>query len=207
VVIENIHTRMTTSKSIATAVKIGTAETVVPNLLAMLCVLAVFLPSFLMEGASRGLFVPLAIAVGFAMFTAFMLSITFVPVMSIWLLRHFHHAEEATPGRFSFARIRQGHAHLLQAVLRFRWILIPSYLVIAFLVLSIAGLQVGREIAPSVDSGQFQLRIRTPTGTHIYVNEDITRKTREIINEIVGPENVDITVAYVGVTAPTYTVN
>ena len=56
----------------------------------MLCILAVFLPSFLMEGAARGLFVPLASAVGFAMIFAFMLSITFVPVLSVWLLRHGH---------------------------------------------------------------------------------------------------------------------
>ena len=58
VVIENIHTQMGKNSSIARAVLIGTAETLAPNLLAMLCILAVFLPSFIMEGAARGLFVP-----------------------------------------------------------------------------------------------------------------------------------------------------
>ena len=62
VVIENIHTQMGKTASIARAVLIGTAETMVPNMLAMLCILAVFLPSFLMEGAARSLFVPLAIS-------------------------------------------------------------------------------------------------------------------------------------------------
>jgi len=76
VVIENIHTQMGKLKSIASAVLIGTAETTVPNMLAMLCILAVFLPSFMMEGAARGLFVPLALSVGFAMLTAFVLSVT-----------------------------------------------------------------------------------------------------------------------------------
>src|SRR5580692_7858890 len=90
VVIENIHTQMGRRKSVARAIQVGTAETTVPNLLAMLCILAVFLPSFLMEGAARGLFVPLAFAVGFAMIFAFILSITFVPVLSVWLLRHEH---------------------------------------------------------------------------------------------------------------------
>ena len=88
VVIENIHTQMGKHKSIASAVLIGTAETTVPDMLAMLCILAVFLPSFKMEGTARGLFVPLALSVGFAMVMAFVLSVTLVPVLSIWLLRH-----------------------------------------------------------------------------------------------------------------------
>ena len=87
VVIENIHTQMAKQPSLARAVFIGTAETTVPILLAMLCILAVFIPAFLMEGAAGSLFVPLAISVGFAMITAFTLSITFVPVLSIWILK------------------------------------------------------------------------------------------------------------------------
>ena len=57
-----------------------------PRLLAMLCVLAVFIPSFFMEGAARALFVPLSLAVGFAMIASYLLSSTFVPVLSVWLL-------------------------------------------------------------------------------------------------------------------------
>ena len=45
----------------------ATQQTAVPRLLAMLCVLAVFMPSFFMQGAARELFVPLSLAVGFAM--------------------------------------------------------------------------------------------------------------------------------------------
>ncbi len=91
VVIENIHTQMGKKPSLSRAVLVGTAETMVPILLAMLCILAVFLPSFLMEGAARSLFVPLAISVGFAMITAFVLSVTFVPVLSIWILKAHAH--------------------------------------------------------------------------------------------------------------------
>ncbi len=54
VVIENIHTQMAKQPSLARAVFVGTAETTVPILLAMLCILAVFIPSFLMEGAAGG---------------------------------------------------------------------------------------------------------------------------------------------------------
>src|SRR5271168_2213539 len=87
VVIENIHTQLGKPQSVPQAVLAGTAETMVPILLSILCILAVFLPSFLMEGAARSLFVPLAISVSFALLTAFVVSITFVPVLSIWLLK------------------------------------------------------------------------------------------------------------------------
>jgi multidrug efflux pump subunit AcrB len=86
--IENIHTQFEHTDSIARAVRLGNAQTAIPRLLAMLCILAVFVPSFVMEGAARELFVPLSLAVGFAMIASYFLSSTFVPVVSVWLLRH-----------------------------------------------------------------------------------------------------------------------
>jgi multidrug efflux pump subunit AcrB len=68
-------------------VRLGNQETAVPRLLALLCILAVFLPALFMEGALRALFLPLALAVGFAMIASYVLSSTFVPVMSVWLLK------------------------------------------------------------------------------------------------------------------------
>ena len=85
--IENIHTQFEHTHSIARAVRLGNAQTAVPRLLAMLCILAVFVPSFFMEGAARELFVPLSLAVGFAMFASYILSSTFVPVVSVWLMK------------------------------------------------------------------------------------------------------------------------
>ena len=49
-------------------------------------------------------------------------------------------------------------------LLAVRWMLVPAYVVVAGLVLWLVGGQVGREIAPQVDSGQFQMRIRAPVG-------------------------------------------
>jgi multidrug efflux pump subunit AcrB len=210
VVIENIHTWMGKCPSLARSILVGTAETTVPILLAMLCILAVFLPSFLMEGAARGLFVPLAISVGFSMVAAFLLSITFVPVISSWLLKQHPHAlaaSAANPGLFTFARFRHTYARLVQVLLRWRWTLLAGYAVATLLVLGLAGSRVGREIAPQVDSGQFQMRIRAPSGTRLEVTEDLTRQVLEEIKQLLGPDSVSVSVAYVGTTAPTYTVN
>jgi multidrug efflux pump subunit AcrB len=118
--VENIHTQFEHTPNIARAVRRGNQETAVPRLLAMLCILAVFIPSFFMTGSARALFVPLSLAVGFAMVASYLLSSTFVPVLSVWLLRHYHPPHAAEARRFSFARLRDGYARLLGGLLRVR---------------------------------------------------------------------------------------
>src|SRR5437763_11740499 len=88
--IENIHVQMGKIPSLSRAVLRGNHITDVPRLLALLCILSVFIPAFLMAEPVRSLFVPLALAVGFAMVTSYLLSSTVVPVLSIWLLKHRH---------------------------------------------------------------------------------------------------------------------
>src|SRR5205807_1150680 len=130
---ENIHTQMDKTDNIARATRRGNQETAVPRLLAMLCILAVFLPSFFMQGAAQALFVPLSLAVGFAMVTSYLLSSTFVPVMSVWLLRHYRPAQQAGSGWFSFNRWRDRYANGLHWFLRFRWVLVAGYVGVAIL--------------------------------------------------------------------------
>src|SRR5213082_1736813 len=85
--IESIHTHLASGLSRARGVIEASRKTAVPRLLAMLCVLSVFIPSFFMTGVGGQLFVPLALAVGFAMLASYLLSSTLVPVLSIWMLR------------------------------------------------------------------------------------------------------------------------
>src|SRR5580700_816107 len=98
--IENIHVQMAKVPSLSRAVLNGNHITAVPRLLALVCILSVFIPAFLMAEPVRSLFVPLALAVGFAMISSYVLSSTIVPVLSIWLLKHHgtHEANSAGEG-------------------------------------------------------------------------------------------------------------
>src|SRR4029453_8842677 len=126
--IQNIHAQMRATGSIARAVRQGNAVTPVPRLLAMLCILAVLVPAFFLEGAASALFTPLALAVGFAMIASYILSSTFVPVTSIWLLRHAkHHAESR---KSWFDRMRESYEGLVGGLIALRWVLVPAYLAI-----------------------------------------------------------------------------
>jgi multidrug efflux pump subunit AcrB len=205
--VENIHTQFEHTPNIARAVRRGNQDTAVPRLLAMLCVLAVFIPSFFMQGAAQALFVPLSLAVGFAMVTSYFLSSTFVPVLSVWLLHHYHQPHETAASWFSFARLRDGYGRILGWLLRARWVLAPVYLGAAVLLVWLVGSQLGQEIFPTVDAGQFQLRLRAPTGTRIEVTEQLAVQALDAIKQQVGPDNVAISVGYLGLIGSSYPIN
>src|SRR5205814_5168933 len=124
------HTQFERTPNIARAVRLGNAQTAVPRLLAMLCVLAVFIPSLFMQGAARALFVPLSLAVGFSMVTSYILSSTFVPVLAVWLLRHKHPDAARKRRWFSMERFQDRYAKLLGGLLRVRWLLLLVYLAV-----------------------------------------------------------------------------
>src|SRR5262249_46474294 len=204
--------QMEGTRSVARSVRRGNQQTAIPRLLAMLCVLAVFIPSFFMRGAARALFVPLSLAVGFSMVTSYLLSSTFVPVLSVWLLRHHHVDTSGRHGWFSMARLQDGYAWVLRGVLWVRWILVPAYLLVVPGVLALWWLGnhpgLGVEIFPKVDAGQFQLRVRAPDGTR---REDTEALARDVLEEIArqagGEENVNISVSLVGTASYNYPIN
>lgn len=211
--IENIHSQMRHTDSIAWAVRIGNSQTAIPRLLAMLCVLAVFVPSFFMEGAARGLFVPLSLAVGFSMIASYILSSTFVPVVSTWLLRYHpvHHdekaAKRAATSWFAFAGWESAYHRLVSGSVSLRWILVPAYLVVCAIILFGLGPRLGVEVFPTVDAGEFRLRMRGPDGTHIEKTEQLALQSLDVVKELVGPENVELTLGYVGTIPPSFPIN
>jgi multidrug efflux pump subunit AcrB len=91
-------------------------------------------------------------------------------------------------------------------LLRWRRVKLCAY-IIPIAVIFFVGAQLGQEIFPHVDSGQFQLRVRAPAGTRIEQTEEIGLQALEIIKSVVGPENVEMTVGFGGVSPSSYTIN
>jgi multidrug efflux pump subunit AcrB len=151
--------------------------------------------------------VPLSLAVGGAMVTSYLLSSTFVPVMSVWLLENRHKAEghEGRPGFFT--RLQNGFGGLVSHTVAHRRKVVLAYLVVTGAAVVAVGGQLGRELFPRVDTGQFQLRVRPPQGTHYELTRQVAQKTLDVIAEEVGPENINITMGYVGATPPQFTIN
>ena len=128
VTIESMHVQMRRTENIATAVLHGTLVTAVPILLALLCILSVFVPAFIMTDPLRSLFMPLTLAVGFAMITAYLLSSTFVPILCVRLLKPVSHGEKK---RGLFARFLEVYRKLVGWFVQLRWLIVPGYLVVS----------------------------------------------------------------------------
>jgi multidrug efflux pump subunit AcrB len=208
VCIENIHSHLMRGHSIGRAALEATTETTVPRLLAMLCILAIFSPTLFMAGAARAMFVPLSLAVGFAMVTSYLLSSTLVPVLSVWVLRRHESAATGHAAAESrFARFQRRYAALGRKLVGVRWAVVGAYLVGATALIWVPGRRLGTEIFPKVDAGQIQLRMRAPTGTQIGGTEALALQVLDLIKREVGPEKVAISLGFLGVHGAAYPIN
>jgi multidrug efflux pump subunit AcrB len=205
VAIENIHTHLAQGVPRARAVLDASREVVIPRLLAMLCVLSVFVPSFFMTGVAKSLFVPLSLSVGFAMAASYFLSSSLVPVVSTWILREPAHTEEGGGPRMSQWREKLGRA--LDKLMGHRKVVLAAYLGITFAVILLLGPLMGREIFPRVNAGQLQLRFRAPTGTRVGATELMALRVLDEIQNVAGAGKVAVTLGYVGTQPPAYPIN
>ena len=202
--IENIHNQMKPGVNRARAVVQASEQTALARLLAMLCVLAVFVPSFFMTGVAKQLFVPLSLAVAFSMIASYILSSSLVPVLSTWLIRRAHHVED---GEGLFGRLRAVYKSYLRAVLRWRWPLAAGYLIVSIGILYMVLPRMGTEIFPSANAPLLRLRLRMPTGMRIEETERNVLKALDVIGQDAGPGNVEISSDFMGVQPPSYPVN
>jgi multidrug efflux pump subunit AcrB len=205
VAIENIHSHIDRGVPLGRAVVDASGEVVTPRLMAMLAVVAVFVPAFFMTGVSRSLFVPISLAVGFAMMASFVLSGTLVPVLSVWWLTDRHGA--AAPSADWVERSRNRLAGILTRWAPMRGVIVAGYLIVTVVVIAAAGLSLGREIFPPSGVKAFQLRFRAPAGTKFESTERLGHGILDVIQQVAGRDNVEITLGYVGVQPSSYPIN
>ena len=84
---------------------------------------------------------------------------------------------------------------------------VPGYLTVCGLVLWLVGLKLGTELFPQVDSGEFVLRFRPPAGSNFELTRQMAVKCLEEIEREAKPENIEITMGFVGQVAPNFGIN
>ena len=176
VTIESIEWHLEQGKPVLTAIMDGAAQIVTPAFVSLLCICIVFVPMFFLPGVAGFLFVPMALAVVFAMIASFVLSRTLVPTMAMYLLRaHNTQAEPAAPNSFQrfqrgfercFEAVRGGYVGLLNRALHARRPLVLGFIAVVLLSFGLVPL-LGSNFFPAVDSGQIAMHVRVPTGSRI----------------------------------------
>jgi multidrug efflux pump subunit AcrB len=218
VTIENIHSHIGTGVPLYQAIYEASREVVIPRLLAMLSVVSVFMPSFFMVGVTQSLFVPLSLAVGFAMFSSYLLSGTFVPVLAAWILKdqsQERHDPAHTKGMGTVTeehdaawmiKLRKKYQGLLINLIGRARVVIIAYICIALSTFIIYPV-LGSEIFPAGNPTGFQLRVKAPAGTRFEKTETISKDVLHMIADDVGKDNVQVTIGYVGSQPPSYAIS
>ena len=203
VTIENIHHHLELGKPKARAIWDACREIAIPKLLILLSILAVFVPALFMSGVPRSMFLPLSLAVAFAMVASFLLSQTLVPVLANALIKW----KPSVGSTDKLAGLKRWQSGVIRRTGAARGWALPLVTILLLVVAWLAYTGAGTELFPRVDTGQLQLRLRMPPGTRIERTEDATKKVLVLIDEAAGRENVAITSAFVGLQPPTYAIN
>jgi CzcA family heavy metal efflux pump len=201
VTIENINWHLEQGKTVIEAILAGAAQIVTPAFVSLLCICIVFVPMFFLPGVAGFLFVPMALAVVFAMIASFVLSRTLVPTMAMYLLKAHRPGDEdehlaGTAGsrnplvRFQrgfehrFEKVRAGYVGLLRRALQARKPFLLGFMAVVLLSFALVPF-LGSNFFPSVDSGQIAMHVRVPAGTRIEQTaatfDRIAREVRTII--------------------------
>jgi multidrug efflux pump subunit AcrB len=209
--LENTHRHLGLGVKPKTAAFLGASEVAMPELVASLCTLLVLAPLALIPGMGRFLFLPMALAVAFAMISAYLLSRSFVPAMCMLFLRshgplaevhpgpdyeHRNPHEYGPPGNVlsrAFARWEgmintciAGYLWLLRRVMRARVLVVASAVSVLVVVLVVFGTRLRREFFPEVDAGAFEIYVRGKTGTRIEETERRIIQVERFLKDKIG---------------------
>lgn len=208
VTIENIHQHLEVGKGKQRAITDAVLEISIPKLLILLSILAVLTPAFIMTGISKDMFMPLSLAVAFAMIASFLASQTFVPILANWLMKGKHDkAKISSRNRAFFDKFRVRYAYKMR-----KWFPKSLPLFLLYIVLTGAGValllnRVGTDVMPLSDSGDFQLRIQAPSGSRLEKTEKLFKNVIEDIDSLVPPKGIAITSGFVGPQSPNGPIN
>jgi multidrug efflux pump subunit AcrB len=217
--VENVHRNMGMGKDIVTAILDGAQQVALPALVSTLSICIVFVPLLFLTEPSRSLFVPLGMAVTFAMLASYGLSRTVVPLMSKTLLGSEHpdakerrqrqieqeHKNENQPRKnifmsfFSaihkviddnFEGLRNRYQKILAVALDRP--LLTATVFISFYALSLGLIPfIGEEYFPTIDGGVLRLHVSAHPGMRVEETERIFKRVEKAIRETIAAGDLE----------------
>ncbi len=212
--VENVHRNMAMGKDIETAILDGAEQVALPALVSTLSICIVFVPLLFLTEPSKSLFVPLGMAVTFAMLASYGLSRTIVPLMSKHLLAHEHESkgegegegegerELANKGWLSpfiavhkfidnnFEALREHYQKLLAAALDRPMLTLFSFLTFYAISLSMLPL-IGEDYFPTIDGGALRLHVSAHSGTRVEETERIFKKVEKALRQTIPSNEIE----------------
>jgi multidrug efflux pump subunit AcrB len=203
--VENIHRNHAMGKPLGVAILDGARQIAVPAFIGTLSICIVFSPVLGLTGVAKFLFMPLALAVVYAMLASYLLSRTLVPSMALHLLAEEHDQNQAsgflrplTAGfERGFERMRDRYRRGLTRVMDHRAFALGC---VAVIVLSSMVLLrvVGEDFFPTVDSGMIRLHVRVPVGTRLEESSRILDGVEREIRDVTPSNELKLMTDHIG---------
>ncbi len=144
-------------------------------------ILIVYLPIFSLQGIEGKMFKPMAQTVAFALLGAFILSLTYIPMMSaVFLSKKIKHTQNISDKMMG--KIERLYEALLKKALSFPKTVVVSVLV-PFTSALITMSFLGGEFIPALEEGDFAVDTRVLTGSNLDVSIAATLKGEKILLE------------------------
>jgi cobalt-zinc-cadmium resistance protein CzcA len=142
-------------------------------------ILVVYLPIFTLQGIEGKMFKPMAQTVAFALLGAFVLSLTYIPMMSaLFLSKNTKHKPNISD-KLMYV-VERAYQKALGKIVRFPKLILSSVILLfisAIIVLS----SLGGEFIPALGEGDFAVETRVLTGSNLNTTIENTQKAAHIL--------------------------
>jgi heavy metal efflux system protein len=144
-------------------------------------ILIVYLPIFTLQGIEGKMFKPMAQTVAFALIGAFILSLTYIPMMSaLFLGKNIQHKKNFSD--WMMEKVTNGYQKALMVVLQIPKTIIGLVLLLFGLAIFIL-FKLGGEFIPSLPEGDYAVETRVLPGSNLNTSVEAVSKASRIILE------------------------
>ena len=170
-----------TQKDMDSTVGFSAKKMVNSAVFGQMIILIVYLPIFTLQGIEGKMFKPMAQTVAFALIGAFILSLTYVPMISSLVLSKNKKTEPNLSDRV-MDKIGIFHQHYLLKALHARKLIVG--LVIGLFAVSVFLMtRLGGEFIPALEEGDFAVEARILPGSNISTTIEYTSKAAKILKD------------------------
>jgi len=162
-------------------VKFSATKMMRSSVFGQIIILVVYLPIFTLQGIEGKMFKPMAQTVAFALVGAFLLSLTYIPMMStLFLSKKMKHKQNLSDKMM--VKLEKVYQAALNKVVNFPKTVVAS--VVVLFVFSIFILNtLGGEFIPALEEGDFAVDTRVLTGSNLNTTISITQKAAHLLKE------------------------
>ncbi|ALU74922.1 acriflavine resistance protein B [Tenacibaculum dicentrarchi] len=161
-------------------------------------ILIVYLPILALVGIEGKMFKPMAITVSFAILGAFILSLTYVPMISALFLKKTirHHNDKKNISDKIIGALQNIYSPILAFVLNYKKsVLIGAVLIFLWSLFTFKNM--GSEFIPSLDEGDLAVQATVSTGSSLSYTIDVTNKSSKLLLDEF-PDEIEQIVSRIG---------